>query len=156
MLLCFVYFVLILPWWTLLTFCVNNLSFHQENVHCHICLCRLVTNSLTYILTVSVRYFECHGTPRCDHSILNTLAPGWFQGFSKKKRLNARGFAQEFLRSGMLYRPGNKFKRRGKSSSLHSKKKFLLGGCGFFMSDVINGGLLGHLGPLCLALGANR
>jgi len=39
---------------------------------------------------------------------------------------------------------------------LHSKKKFLLGGCGFFVSDVINGGLLGHLGPLCLALGANR
>jgi len=24
------------------------------------------------------------------------------------------------------------------------------------MSDVISGGLLGHLGPLCLALGANR
>ena len=44
----------------------------------------------------------------------------------------------------------------GKSSSLHSKKKFLLGGCGFFVSDVICGGLLGHLGPLCLALGTNR
>ena len=40
------------------------------------------------------------------------------------------------------------FKRRGKSSSLHSKKIFLLGGCGFFVSDVISGGLLGHLGPL--------
>jgi len=24
------------------------------------------------------------------------------------------------------------------------------------MSDVISGGLLGHLGPLCLALGANH
>jgi len=23
------------------------------------------------------------------------------------------------------------------------------------MSDVVNGGLLGHFGPLCLALGAN-
>ena len=34
-------------------------------------------------------------------------------------------------------------------------KKILLGGCGFFVSDVISGGLLGHLGPLCLALGAN-
>jgi len=32
----------------------------------------------------------------------------------------------------------------------------LLGGCGFFVSDVISGGLLGHLGPLCLTLGANR
>jgi len=24
------------------------------------------------------------------------------------------------------------------------------------VSDIISGGLLGHLGPLCLALGANR
>jgi len=28
--------------------------------------------------------------------------------------------------------------------------------CGFFVSDVINGRLLGHLGPLYLALGPNR
>jgi len=56
----------------------------------------------------------------------------------------------------MLYRPGKSLKRRSKSSSLHSKKKFLLGECGFFVSDVISGGLLEHLGPLCLALGANR
>jgi len=35
------------------------------------------------------------------------------------------------------------------------KKIFCLGGAGF-LSDVISGGLLGHLGPLCLALGANR
>jgi len=56
----------------------------------------------------------------------------------------------------MLYRPDKSLKRLGKSSSLHSKKIFLLGGCGFFVSDVISGGLLGHLGPLGLALGANR
>ena len=36
-----------------------------------------------------------------------------------------------------------------------TQKIYLLGGCGFFVSDVISGGLLGHLGPLCLALGAN-
>ena len=36
------------------------------------------------------------------------------------------------------------------------KKIFLLGECGFLVSDVISGGLLGHLGPLCLALGTNR
>jgi len=36
------------------------------------------------------------------------------------------------------------------------KKIFCLGGAGFFVSDIISGGLLGHLGPLCLALGANR
>jgi len=35
-------------------------------------------------------------------------------------------------------------------------KNLLLGGCGFFVSDVMSGGLLGHLGPLHLALGANR
>jgi len=37
-----------------------------------------------------------------------------------------------------------------------SRKKILLGACGFFVSDVISGGLLDHLGPLCLALGANH
>jgi len=28
-------------------------------------------------------------------------------------------------------------------------------GCEFFVSDVISGILLGHLGPLCVALGSN-
>jgi len=83
------------------------------------------------------------------------LASG-FGDFRREKRLNARGFAREFLQSGMLCRPGKSLKRRGKSSSLHSEKNFLLEECGFFVSDVISGGLLGHLGPLCLALGANR
>jgi len=32
----------------------------------------------------------------------------------------------------------------------------LLVGCEFFVSYVISGGLLGHLGPLYLALSANR
>jgi len=31
-----------------------------------------------------------------------------------------------------------------------------LGDAGFFVSDVRSGGILGQLGPLCLALGANR
>ena len=37
----------------------------------------------------------------------------------------------------------------------HSRRNFWLGGCGFFVSDVISGWLLGHLGLLYLALGAN-
>jgi len=37
-----------------------------------------------------------------------------------------------------------------------TRKKFLFGCCGFFVSDVISGRLLGHLGPLFLALGANH
>jgi len=32
------------------------------------------------------------------------------------------------------------------------KKIFLVGGCEFFVSDVISGGLLGHLGLIHLAL----
>jgi len=87
---------------------------------------------------------------------VNSLASGCFRGFSEKKRLNAHGFPWEFLRSGMLYSPGKSLKRRGKSSSLHLKKYFLLGGCGFFVSDVISEGLLGHLGPLHLALSPNH
>ena len=60
-------------------------------------------------------------------SFFNSLASGCFWRFSEKKRLNAIGFAWEFLRSGMLYRPGKSLKRHGKSSSQHSKKIFLLG-----------------------------
>ena len=37
-----------------------------------------------------------------------------------------------------------------------TRKNFLVAGCGFFVSEVINGGLLGHLGPLHLTLGPNR
>jgi len=61
-------------------------------------------------------------------SEFNSLASARMHGFSEKKRLNARGFAWEFLRSSTFYRPRKSLKRRGKSSSLHSKKNFLLGG----------------------------
>jgi len=57
----------------------------------------------------------------------NSLASSRFRGFSEKKCLNARGFAWEFLRSGMLYKPGKSLKRRSKSSSLHSKIFFAWG-----------------------------
>jgi len=62
----------------------------------------------------------------------SVLASARIRGFSEKKRLNARGFAREFLRSGMLYWPGKSLKRRWKSSRLHSKKNFCLGGAFFF------------------------
>ena len=113
----------------------------------HLYIFMLLTTSKLYTIVLSIS--------KKRHK-LNTLAPGWFRQFLQKKHLNACGFAWEFLRSSMLYRPGKSLKRRGKSSSLHSKKFFLLGGCGFFVSDIISEGLLGHLGPLCLALGANR
>ena len=63
--------------------------------------------------------------------ILTLWRPAGFGDFQKKKRLNPRGFAREFLRSGLLYRPSKSLKRRGKSSSLHSKKSFCLGDAGF-------------------------
>jgi len=88
--------------------------------------------------------------------MLNTLASGRFWGFLRKKHWNACGFVWEFLRSGKHHQPGQSLKRRGKFCSLHSKKIFWLGGCGFFVSDVISGRLLGHLGPIHLALGPNR
>jgi len=37
-----------------------------------------------------------------------------------------------------------------------TQKKFIGWRCRFFVSDVKSGGLLGHLGPLYLALGANH
>jgi len=37
-----------------------------------------------------------------------------------------------------------------------TRKNFLLGRCWFFVSDILSGGLLDHLGPLCLALCANH
>jgi len=36
------------------------------------------------------------------------------------------------------------------------QKNFLVGGCRFFVSDVLSGGLLGHLGSLNRALGSNQ
>ena len=70
-------------------------------------------------------------TSKWQHTIaiilLTLWRPGDFGDFWKKKRLNARGFAREFLWSSMLYRPGKSLKRGGKSSSLHSKKFFAWG-----------------------------
>jgi len=40
-------------------------------------------------------------------------------GIFGKKRLNARGFSREYLRSCTGYGPGRSVKRRGKSSCLH-------------------------------------
>jgi len=61
-------------------------------------------------------------------SLLTLWCPTAFGDFWKKKqRLNARGFGREFLRSGVLYRPGKSLKRCGKTSSLLSKKIFAWG-----------------------------
>jgi len=63
--------------------------------------------------------------------LINTLAPGWIRVFLEKKRLNARGFVREDLRSCTGYGPGRSVKKRGKSSSLkknphHPTTKFFV------------------------------
>jgi len=75
---------------------------------------------------------------------------------SQKNSWIARGFAREYLCSCTGYGPGWSVKTCSKSCSLHLKKNFLVGGYGFFVSDIMSGGLSGHLGPLHLALGANH
>jgi len=69
--------------------------------------------------------------PKIGTAVENSLASGCFRGFSGKKRLNARGFARDYLRFCSGYGPSRSVKRRGKSSSLHLKKNFLLGGAFF-------------------------
>jgi len=87
--------------------------------------------------------------------MLTLWHPGGFRDFQKKKHLTHVVFRGNF--SGLVCSTDLvKVSRRGKFSSLHSKKKILFGWCRFFVSDVISGGILGHLGPLCLALGASR
>jgi len=79
------------------------------------------------MLTFTMKHF-------CYYPVLfqiNSLVCGCFRGFSKTKRLNARGFVGEFLWSSMLHRTSKSLKRRGKSSGLHSKRNFFLGGAFF-------------------------
>jgi len=64
------------------------------------------------------------------HIALTLRRPAAFGDF-QKKHLNARGFAWKYLRCCTGYGPVRSVKRRGKSSSLHSKKSFCLGGAGF-------------------------
>jgi len=86
----------------------------------------------------------------------NTLASGQNRGFLKKNT------EMHVVLSGNYSAPvrvTDVVKVSKDAASLlvcTQKENFLVGGCEFFVSDVISGGLIGHLGPLCLALGANR
>jgi len=84
----------------------------------------------------------------------NTLASGWFWQFLQKKQQ----FRLPYQRpSSSAHCARELFNGSNGSASLVdcTQKTFLPEGCVFFVSDVISGGLFGHLGPLCLALGAN-
>jgi len=84
-------------------------------------VCRTAVSNRNCLMSQKLCHYLDHG---CIERHMNTLASTRIRGFSEKKHLNARGFAREFLWSGMLYRSGKSLIRRGKSSSLHLKKIF--------------------------------
>jgi len=85
--------------------------------------------------------------------LFNTFAPGLIQAVHAKTAGSHGALRGNF--SGKCYRPGQSSKDLA-SLVVCTRKKFFGWGMRFFVSDVISVGLLGRLGPLCLALGANR
>ena len=86
---------------------------------------------------------------------LNTLASGRFWGFPKKNtkmHVALRGNCSGPVSATDLA----EVSKDAAGLLVHTLKKFFVGGCGFFVSDVISGGLLGYLGQLHLALDPNR
>ena len=87
--------------------------------------------------------------------VINTLASGRKRGFSNRNTATHVTLRRNY--SAPL-RVTDLVEASKDAASLPecNRKKFLVGRCGFFVSDVISGRLLGPLGPLYLALGANR
>jgi len=85
--------------------------------------------------------------------LFNTFAPGLIQAVHAKTAGSHGALRGNF--SGKCYRPGQSSKDLA-SLVVCTRKKFFGWGMRFFVSDVISVGLLGRLGSLCLALGANR
>jgi len=78
--------------------------------------------------------------------------PGAFQDFRKNTETHValcRNFSRSVSATDLVKASNNVA-----SLLVCTRKNFF--GCGFFVSDIISGRVLGHLGPLCLALGANR
>jgi len=85
---------------------------------------------------------------------INTLASGRFRGFSRQNNRIVRGLRAR--NSGANW--GRELFKRSKDSAsllVCTRKKTFVSGWGFFVSDVISRGLLGHLGLLHLVLGSN-
>jgi len=98
--------------------------------HDFLCFSTWQAGSCNWIQTKKSPDFMKKRTLRHSHHTKHCLTL-WhlaaFGDFQKKKRLNARGFVREYLRSCSSYGSGRSVKRRGKSSSLHSKKIFVWG-----------------------------
>jgi len=86
---------------------------------------------------------------------INTFASGLIQAVCVKTAVLHVALRGNFSSPVSATDP---FKSSKDSESLivRTQKKLFGWGCGFFVSDVISGRLLGHLGPLHLALGSNR
>jgi len=86
----------------------------------------------------------------------NTFAPGLIQAV-RKKTAGSHVPLRRNLSSPVTAKDLVKGSKALASLVLCTQKKnfFLFGRCGFFVSDVISGGFLGHLGQLHLALGPN-
>ena len=87
-------------------------------------------------------------------ALINTIASVLFQAFRTKSggshvALRKRNSDAESARE--LF----KCSKDLASHVVCNEKQFLVGGCGFFVSDFLCRGLLGHLDPLYLALGLN-
>ena len=109
--------------------CTNNYQIITDFHHCVPCFCIYFLILLFWVSFISlsciyIAFMSMFLNALCS---LNTFAPSRFWGFVRKKHRNAHGFAREFLRSGIRYRPGQSLKIRSKPCSLHSKKIFWLG-----------------------------
>jgi len=103
----------------------------------HLCIILKANQFRTLVPVYKTKYLLEWQNSNHQFNFINTygMLTLWrlaaFGDFQKKTHLNARGFVWEYLRSCMGYRPGWSVKRRSKSSSLHSKKNFCLGGAFF-------------------------
>jgi len=86
--------------------------------------------------------------------VLNTFAPGLIQVVRAKTGGSHVPLRGNFY--GLVSATDPVKSSKDAASLVVCTQNFLVGGCGFFVSDVISGGRLGNLGPLHLALGPNR
>ena len=101
----------------------------------------LHTKCYNYPMLINMNCFLLHFVRQAHMSIeylcqgqsLNTLASGWFWGFSQKKHLNSHVFAQEYLHSCLGYRPGEREVSKNAASLLVcTQKKVFAWGLRFF------------------------
>ena len=103
---------------------------------------------------------KCLNLPHlCCHpqiqNLLNSFRAGWFRRFSQEKTAVFGCLTNALAPPPIVLESCSRAQTDRPVQQIALEKKFLLGGAGF-LSDIISGGLLGLLGPLCLALGAKR